>query len=420
MTTYPPVRNLYEVQQDGKTYFRVKINKAKQGLKIDKTFTNYEEALELLNACKNKIGQKQVKTFLKLEDGVKDLIADYLKKPPISEYLQRYIDRYIQKKYENLDERIPKDRYKLRQKGSIESILNMCVNTEFKHTISNDNYQLSELIFKDSERTTLSKLRPTDITTEDVNNLIISFRNKKLTASTISTYISKMSVFWRKLPHLDKSLAEIHNPFLTYDKDLINNGNKRYRKKPFRFDLERLKKVAKIIRNHNPRDKSKDFGNIIHLMYKLGLRRQEAILLEKNQIFENPPHIFIQSKDTERIVYLNDRQWRFVKSLIKPNQERLFKYTVLGFDGVFKKSFVETGIDQHSFRKDYISRMVEKIGISNSILLSEVLGFTTPRAIEKLKGVFPEGSDVSTQKELLSQIGHSSSRITAEFYYSRK
>lgn len=418
--TYPPVKNLYVVEQDGKTYFRVKINKAKQGLKVDKTFTVYEEAIELLNACKNKIGRKQVKTFLEVEDGIKQIISDYVKKPPIAEYLKRYIEIYIDEKYKKLDERKPADSYKLRQKESHISILNKCINTEFKHKTSNDNYQLSELIFKDSEETILAKLKPNEITSEDVNNLILSFRKQNLTPSTISTYISKMSVFWRKLPALDKSLADIGNPFLTYDKDLINNGNKRYRKKPFRFDIEKLKTVAKIIRNHNPRDKSKDFGNIIHLMYKLGLRRQEAILLEKSQIYDKPPHIFIQSKDTERIVYLNDRQWRFVKSLIKPDKERLFKYEVLGFDGVFVKSFKDTGIDQHSFRKDYISRMVEKIGISNSILLSEVLGFTTPRAIEKLKGVFPEGSDVSTQRELLNQIGHSSSRITAEFYYSRK
>lgn len=396
------------------------MNKAKQGLKIDKTFTDRKEAIEFLNACKNKIGQKSVKTFLEMEDGIKEIISNYLKKPPIQEYLKQYITNYIEPKYKNLDERIAADKYKLRQKTSIISILNACINIEFKHEVSNDNYELSELLFVDTEKTTLATLRPEEITSQDVNNIILAFREKNLTPTTISTYISKMSVFWRKLPHLDKSLRGIQNPFLSYDKDLINNGNKRYRKKPFRFDVERLKIVAKIIKNHKPRDGSNDFGNIIRLMYKLGLRRQEAILLEKSQIYDNPPHIFIQSKDVERIVYLNERQWRFVKSLIKPNQERLFKYKVLGFDGTFKKSFAETGIDQHSFRKDYISRMVEKIGLSNSILLAELLGFNTPRAIEKMKGVFPENNQISTQKELLSQIGHSSSRITAEFYYSRK
>ena len=420
MMTYPPVKNLYVVEQDGKIYYRVKMNKAKQGLKIDKTFTVYEEAIELLNACKNKIGQKQVKTFLEVEDGIKKIIANYLKNPPIKHYLNEYIKNYVDPKYGNLDKRISADDYKLRQKSSVISVLNLCINTEFKHSTSNDEYEISELIFKDSIRTTLSNLQPKEITSEDVNNLIISFKDKKLSPSTISTYISKMSVFWRKLPYLDRSLKEIGNPFLTYDKDLINNGNKIYRKKSFRFDVDKLKAVAKIIKNHNPRDESKDFGQIIHLMYKLGLRRQEAILLKKSDIYNNPPHIFVQSKNTERIVYLDERQWRFVKSLVKPNQERLFKYKVLGFDGVFIKSFKGTGIDQHSFRKDYISRMVEKIGISNSILLAEVLGFATPRAIEKLKGVFPETGNVSTQKELLNQIGHSSSRITAEFYYSRK
>lgn len=423
MTTYPPIKNLYEVEQDGKTYYRVKMNRAKQGLKIDKTFTAYEEALEFLNACKNKIGQKQVKTFLELEDNVQKIISQYLKNPPICEYLKQYISNYIDPKYQHLDERISADSYKLRQKESIKSILNNCINIEFKHSISNDNYELSELIFKDSEKAKLATLKPNEITADDVNNLIIALKNKNLTPSTISTYISKLSVFWKKLPILDKSLKNIGNVFLQYDKDLISNGNKKYRKKPFRFDIERLKTVAKIIRKHKPKtndEHSKDFGNIIHLMYKLGLRRQEAILLEKSQIYDNPPHIFIQSKNTERNVYLNDRQYRFIKSLIKKNTERLFKFKVMGFDGSFIKAFKDTGIDQHSFRKDYISRMVEKIGISNSILLSELLGFSTPRAIEKLKGVFPEKNEISTQKDLLNQIGHSSSRIVSQFYYSRK
>ena len=64
--------------------------------------------------------------------------------------------------------------------------------------------------------------------------------------------------------------------------------------------------------------------------------------------------------------------------------------------------------------------MVEKIGLSNSILASQLLGFSTPRAIEKLKGVFPENPQISTQEELLKQIGHSSSRLTAEHYFSFK
>ena len=290
------------------------------------------------------------------------------------------------------------------------------LKTEFMHKAEND-WQLNELIFTEREEKTLGELKPREITEDSVNQLILTFREQGLKSISISDYLSRMSVLWKKLKTLDKKLQGIPNPYLTYDKDLVNLGQKKVRKKPFRFTSESLKQVVKLYKsNGNP-----DFRAIIHLMYKLGLRRQEAILLEKNQINEKPtPHIYIFSKNQERIVYLNDRQWRFLKPLIKSNQERLFDYSVLGFDGSFTKPFKKYGINQHSFRKDYISRMVEKIGLSNSILASQLLGFSTQRAIEKFKGVFPENSTISTQQELLKQIGHSSSRLTAEHYSSFK
>jgi hypothetical protein len=92
---------------------------------------------------------------------------------------------------------------------------------------------------------------------------------------------------------------------------------------------------------------------------------------------------------------------------------------MLGFDGSFVKPFKEHGIDQHLFRKDYISRMIEQIGRSNSILLSQLLGFTTPRAIKRLQGTAPEASAM-TQQKLLSQVGHTNSRVAAEHYFSFK
>ena len=64
--------------------------------------------------------------------------------------------------------------------------------------------------------------------------------------------------------------------------------------------------------------------------------------------------------------------------------------------------------------------MIEPIGLAKSLLLSQLLGFTTPRAIERLKNVYPETGKLQNQTELLNQIGHSSSRITAEHYFSLK
>lgn len=413
--THPKRKHLTVIERGDKTYFRVQINKQKMGLTVNKTFTNYEQAAQFLDACENKLATKHVKTMLDVESKQMKRIASFMSNPPLSTYLKDYIQTYIDPKYAHLDLGTDKGIYKFRQRNGLVKTLQRILDTEINHKDNND-WALNEVIFTARTPTKLGSLKPTEITVDDANQLILALRKQGLKPISISDYLSRMSVFWKKLKYMDRKLEAITNPFLNYDKDLVNNGQKRFQKKAFRFSPDKLKAVASIIRrNGNP-----EFKAIIHLMYKLGLRRQEAILLEKNQIAATPtPHIYIESKNHERIVYLNERTMRLIKPFIKKNQERLFSYKVLGFDGSFVKPFKVHGIDQHSFRKDYISRMIEQIGMSNSILLSQLLGFTTPRAIERLQATFPEAPTL-TQQQLLKQVGHKNSRITAEHYFSFK
>jgi integrase len=414
-TLYPKRKHLTVIEKGANVYFRVQINKLKLGLKVNKTFSDYGQAVEFLEACLNKLASKHVKTMLEIESNEMKIISDFMQHPPLSEYLKEYVRTYIYPKYEHLSPSNDKDKYKLRQRDGLIKTLERILDTEINHKDQND-WALNELVLTARTPTKLGDLKPSQITIDDANQLILALKRQGLKPISVSDYLSRMSVFWKKLKYMDKKLEDATNPFLHYDKDLINHGQKRFQKKAFRFTPEKLKAVAAVIkRNGNP-----EFKAIIHLMYKLGLRRQEAVLLEKNQLSETPrPYIYIESKNHERIVYLNERTLRLLKPFIKPNQERLFSYKVLGFDGSFVKPFRPHGIDQHSFRKDYISRMIEQIGVSNSILLSQLLGFATPRAIERLEATFPEAQAL-TQQQLLKQIGHKSSRITAEHYFSFK
>jgi integrase len=415
-TSYPKRKHLTIIEKNGKDYFKVQYNKTKIGLVVNKTFSNYDDAIELLDACETKFGQSSVKGLIRVEENLQAKIDEWMRNPPVYEFFSRYTERYINPKYEHLNEADAKDKYKLRQKESTIGMIKSCLNTVISHDVENE-WTLSKLLFAQQIKTKIADLRPEEVSVHDVNNLILALKSKGLTPISIATYLSRTSVFWRKIPALRKDNRPLENPWLHYDRDILTNGNKIFKKRAFRFDRATLKKVARTIQDKNIRP-------IVHLMYKLGLRRQEAVLLTKSQIFAHPtPHIYIQSKNAERIVYMNDRQYRFVKALIKPDQERLFDYKVMGFDGSYKKIFEDQNLEvkQHDFRKDYISRMIEQIGLSNSILLSQLLGFTTPRAIERLKNVYPETTGkLQNQNELLNQIGHSSSRITAEHYFSLK
>ncbi len=415
---YTKRKHLTIFTKNDKPYFRVQINKNKLGLRVDKTFSHYEQATEFLEACLNKISQKSVKTLLDIESREIQFIQSYLSEPPLAEYKKIYIKRYIEPKYKEYeDDKQQKNRLKLRQRDSFLSKLKIIMSTKFKHTIPND-WTLSKAIYKPKEEKTLAELKPKDVTIDDVNELVLVFKNQNLKPSTISDYISKMSVFWKKLGHIDEDLKPLvnQNPFLMFDKELISNGTKRFKKRTFRFTKEKLRQLVGVIRNNgNP-----EFRAIIHLMVKLGLRRSEAVLLEKSQFIETPvPHLYIQSKNTERIVYLNKGVMRFIKPFIKENEERLFKYKLLGFSGSFDKPLNKFGINQHSLRKHYVSTQVDLIGLNNSILLAQVLGLSTPRSIEKLKNTIAEPQNqILNQNDLLNRIGHSNSRQTFEHYYS--
>ena len=418
-SAYPKRKHLTIIEKNGRTYFKVQFNKTKLGLKVNKTFSKYEDAIELIQACENKYGAVTVKGLVDTESTQFKILQEWIEDPPILDHLKDYIEKYINPKYAHLDEKKPEDKYKLRQKQSTLGMLDICLNTEINHEVDSE-FKISKLHWKETIRTTISMLKPSELTSSDINNLILVLKKKGMKPISISTYLSRASVFWKKLPHLNKDLSNLSNlpnPWLMYDKDILTNGNKIFRKKPFRFTPDLLKRLARAIKGKNIRP-------VVHLMYKLGLRRQEAVLLTKEQIFEKPtPHIYIQSKNTERIVYLNDRQYRFIKSLMRKDSDRLFDYEVLGFDGSYTKAMesANLNIKQHDYRKDYISRMIEQVGISNSILLSQLLGHSTPRAIERMRNTFPERkAQFSDQSEVLKQIGHRNSRITAEHYYSMK
>lgn len=325
-TSYPKRKHLTIIKKNGKEYFKVQYNKTKIGLVVNKTFSNYDDAAELLDACENKFGQRSVKGLIHVEENLQAKIDEWMSKPPVYEFFSRYTERYINPKYEHLNPADAKDRYKLRQKESTIGMIKSCLNTVISHDVENE-WTLSKLLFAQQIKTKIADLRPEEVTVHDVNNLILALKSKGLSPISIATYLSRTSVFWRKIPALRKDNRPLENPWLHYDRDILTNGNKIFKKRAFRFDRATLKKVARTIQGKNIRP-------IVHLMYKLGLRRQEAVLLTKSQVLEHPtPHIYIQSKNTERIVYLNDRQYRFVKGLMKPDQERLFDYKVLiGFE----------------------------------------------------------------------------------------
>jgi hypothetical protein len=111
-----------------------------------------------------------------------------------------------------------------------------------------------------------------------------------------------------------------------------------------------------------------------------------------------------------------------LKSIPKrPNDDNIFTYTVLGFQGSFDKLMERLNLTTktHGLRKESISNFIEQIGIGNSLLIAEFLGFgvkTIEKSIEETK---PMGQ-FNTQAEALKAFAHKSPVITQRHYFSLK
>jgi len=189
-------KHLTIIEKGDRTYFRVQINKVKLGLKVNKTFTDYDHAVVFLNACENKLGSKHVKTMLEAENWQRKFISDFLESPPLSLYFTEYVQTYIKPKYAHLDPSNEKDAYKLRQRDGLIKTLTRILNTTIQHKDQND-WTLNELIFTQRSQTKLGDLKPKEITVDDANQLILALKKQGLKPISVSDYLSRMSVFWK-------------------------------------------------------------------------------------------------------------------------------------------------------------------------------------------------------------------------------
>ncbi len=156
-------------------------------------------------------------------------------------------------------------------------------------------------------------------------------------------------------------------------------------------------------------------------MLLTAMRRSEVVLLKWSQIKEDYIELD-QTKTTPRNVYLTKEAKELIASIPRhPNRDRLFKYTVLGFDGSYTKWLKDHGfsdITSHKLRKEAISHFVERIGAENSLLIAEILGISSVRKLEENIKQMP--SKVLNQSDLLKNVGHSNADITKRHYFSLK
>lgn len=404
-------------------FYRVQMNR--KNVKVDQFFDNPEEAVAFLNEQRKKLKLEPVKldyvVEMTQEAMLKELEKSYLVKS-FEAYVKIYLSDYVEPRYRKYKNDIsPEGKMKYRNFRNIESFYKTIINTPVRFF----NFGGLELVLENrtsAKDVKFGNLNVDEIDEEVINNYIRARASspskidpsKTIKAQSIQREITYISNVFRKLKSINRAMRNIENPCLKYDKDLLKLAEPS-RRKFFRFSEEdKLRFIKDIDTHENP-----DFARIIKLMLMTAMRRSEVVLLKWSQVKENYIELY-DTKTNPRPVFLTQEAKDLLESIPKrPNQDRIFKYTVLGFDGSLTKWLKDRGynLTSHSLRKEAISNFIDSVGASNSLMVSSFLGIRNVSYFEKRVAEMPMNSPLQSQADVLKSVGHRNSSVTKEHYY---
>lgn len=440
------VQKLTRTTKDGivVTSYRVQMNR--KGLHVNKLFSSIEEATSFLNEQQKKLGLKltplvfDVNRSLETYEG--QLILQRIigtAEPLFIDYVSKYLETYIEPKFPNICQKI-KEEQKIRQLNNISSkrysqifktadekkLYRQYYNiVKFYEIIGSQKVSIGSangIGYANKFHTNTKRLN--DCTIEEINPNVLNSYIVNRTAlfkrrGTIERELSFISNIFSNLKYFDEKYTLLDNPVLKIDKKLLNFAQKP-KKRFFRFETEQLEKYLNIIEGYS----NKDMAHIVKLMLYTGMRRSEVILLKWSQIYEN--YIELETTKTEpRTVFLTKKAKDVLSNIVRnKNTDRLFKYSVSGFEGSYNKLLKANGMEDitaHKLRKEAVSNFIEQIGGENSLLIAEILGISNIRHLEKtIKESSKDGPSFETQKDVLASVGHKSPNITSKHYFSLK
>ena len=432
MTTPPKIprgiQTITRSNADGSKITSYRIQIKRKTYQCDRLFESINEAIEFLNTTRTYTGRNQINLIERQQIEQKRIIDQYFAYETISDLIKHYLDVYIEPKYKDYDKTTALGKHKLRALASTKASYKMITETivEVKEKEAVPGLEMINPKLFQGKFSKVGDLKPIEFTDDELNLYILERLKKKLKPVSIEREITNISNLYKKMRYLDPTLKKVPNPTLTYDRDLLHINGRTPKPKKFRFNEEERDKFFKIINEYeNPQ-----LAQIIKLQLYCSLRRAETILLEWEDIKHN--HIIARNTkngNKDRIVFLTPSAQEYIKTIPhgqnKKEKNRLFSYSVLGFDGSFTKLMQNNGlkITSHKLRKESISSFIENIGSNQSMLIAEFLGISNIKKFEethikeaKLQESI-NSTDERTQEEMLENFGHSK-RISSKHYFS--
>lgn len=355
--------------------YRVRINR--KDLKADRLFDDLQEAKEFLSLSKATKGKELIFSITeeqrksKVDEKLRQFYSETIGNPPLMLYLNSYVSDYVETR--------PQETYlQKRNVYNIKCFYRLIAEVEIEHKGKGPTFDPTSLLnlMQSATKMKFGLVPLAEIDFATINAYVRARLTKGIKKSSVSREVSLLSKFFTKLKYINPALRDFPNPCYHYDKDLLANANP---KREFRLTEEDEQKLLQALNKR----KSPEMKNIVLLSLYTAMRRSEILTLTWGQIKDNYIQLTHTKSGKPRKVWLTAEAKALLKTMPrKEDHKQVFTYTITGFEGSFTKMKEAIGLKHmrfHDLRRESISRLVEKAGTENSILLTEILGIASVR-----------------------------------------
>lgn len=390
--------------------YRVRISRT--DFKCDKLFDDIVEAKAFLADTKSKAGRQTIVD--EEEQQIMEAYKANFLNPPLSVYLQKYVDKYIKRKGEE-----PANETKaLSQKAALYRIKSIKqVKVPWRKTMFTKAGlgQISLCLI--SPEKALGELRLDEITEQTTTEYICARLDAGKAKSTVAREVGLLRTFFNKLRFLDQPAWKVidkTNPFANADMTLLKNANVKRERRLSEEEESRL--FVALAECRNP-----EMLQITALALATGMRRGEILTLQWKQVEPRAIALHDTKNGKPRRVPLADDARSIIES-IPHVDERVFHYTAEGFKSNWQRVRERAGITDfrfHDCRREFISRIIQTI-TSSSVAVASMTGMKDVRHIERsyiqpLEDQKMIENGIQSQADLMKAVGHGSAQITSRY-----
>lgn len=406
---------------DGTKQVKYRARITVKGQKFNRLFDELAHAKTYLTEAKSHFGRKAID-----EADIAEQMAFEEWKRPTFEW---FIDNYFKWRFPEP----PKDAPILKRKefATYKSFFNTIKETEFallNEDMLEDTPQAAVFFINiglgqhiSNPKTSLKALKLHQIDYRIINAYIGARLAAGKSKITVRKEISVLSCFYRDLKHVPafakKNVAHVQNPCKDIDYRLLAKAANK--PGPKRIDKANWEKYLHCLAMEDL-----DFAYASLLQYFGAFRMSEALGLTWDNCDFRRKHVYLpQTKTRPRLVAMT-KDLEDLLDIIEPDESKrtglvLKTQTLYKYQKQMQRFRKQYGfqLTTHLFRKDAISRMIDKVGTKNQVMLAAILGYTNVKQFAN--DYLQQVPDLSTLEGVQANVGHApaSINVTANNYF---